>query len=120
MVTSFRLPLQSWAIAPAAVTGWGGPCHHVRRKFHDVFEATKSPIAEQALQRIGELYRIEAEITGQPAAMRLAVRQNRALPLLDALRDWLTGRASLGTRASQPWPRCPADPAAIRPTLRQD
>ena len=65
---------------------------HARRKFYDVFEATKSPIAEQALQRIGELYQIEAEITGQPAAMRLAVRQNRALPLLDALRDWLTAQ----------------------------
>ncbi len=65
---------------------------HARRKFYDVFEATKSPIAEQALQRIGELYQIEAEITGQPAAMRLAARQNRALPLLDALRDWLTAQ----------------------------
>lgn len=31
-----------------------------------------------------------------------------------------SGRASLGTGASQPWPRCPADPAAIRPSLRQD
>ena len=65
---------------------------HARRKFYDVFEATKSPIAEQALQRIGELYQIEAEITGQPAAMGLAVRQNRALPLLDELRDWLTAQ----------------------------
>jgi transposase len=65
---------------------------HARRKFYDVFEATKSPIAEQALQRIGELYQIEAEITGQPAAMRLAARQNRALLLLDALRDWLTAQ----------------------------
>jgi transposase len=65
---------------------------HARRKFYDVFEATKSPIAEQALQRIGELYAIEAEITGQPAEMRLAARQNRAVPLLDALRDWLTAQ----------------------------
>jgi hypothetical protein len=65
---------------------------HARRKFYDVFEATKSPIAEQALQRIGELYAIEAEITDQPAEMRLAARQNRAVPLLDALRDWLTAQ----------------------------
>jgi transposase len=62
---------------------------HARRKFYDVFEATKSPIAEQALQRIGELYQIEAEIAGQPTEMRLAVRQDRALPLLNDLRDWL-------------------------------
>jgi transposase len=65
---------------------------HARRKFYDVFEATKSPIAEETLQRIGELYAIEAEINRQPAEMRLAVRQNRAVPLLDALRDWLTAQ----------------------------
>jgi transposase len=63
---------------------------HARRKFYDVFEATRSPIAEEALKRIGELYRIEAEITGQPAETRLAARQNRAAVILDALRDWLT------------------------------
>jgi len=62
---------------------------HARRKFYDVFESTKSPIAEEALRRIGELYAIEAEIAGQPAERRLAVRQAHAVPLLDALRDWL-------------------------------
>ena len=65
---------------------------HARRKFYDVFEATKSPIAEEALKRIGELYKIEAEITGQPAEARLAARQNRAVAILDALRDWLTAQ----------------------------
>jgi transposase len=65
---------------------------HARRKFYDVFEATNSPIAEEALKRIGELYKIEAEITGQPAEARLAARQNRARPILDALRDWLTAQ----------------------------
>jgi transposase len=65
---------------------------HARRKFYDVFEATRSPIAEQALQRIGELYRIEAEIAGRPAEARLAARQDRAVPLLDDLRDWLTAQ----------------------------
>ena len=57
-----------------------------------MFEATKSPIAEEALKRIGELYKIEAEITGQPAATRLAARQGRAVAILDALRDWLTAQ----------------------------
>jgi len=65
---------------------------HARRKFYDVFEATRSPIAEEALRRIGELYQIEAEIAGQAAEMRLAVRQDRAVPLLDDLRDWLTAQ----------------------------
>jgi len=41
-----------------------------RRKFYDVFEVTRSPIAEQALPRIGELYRIEAVITGHTAEAR--------------------------------------------------
>jgi transposase len=58
---------------------------HARRKFYDVFESTKSPIAEEALKRIGELYRLEAEIAGEP-------RQNRAVTILDALGDWLTAQ----------------------------
>ena len=62
---------------------------HARRKFYDVFEATRSPIAEEALQRIGQLYAIEAEITGQSAEVRLAARRNRAVPILDALHEWL-------------------------------
>ena len=64
----------------------------VRRKFYDVFESTKSPIAEEALKRIGELYTIEAEIAGHPADARLAVRQARAVPILDALHGWLVGQ----------------------------
>jgi transposase len=65
---------------------------HARRKFYDVFEATKSPLAGEALKRIGELYAIEAEITGQTAEARLAARQDRARPILDALRNWLTAQ----------------------------
>jgi transposase len=62
---------------------------HARRKFYDVFECIKSPIAEEALRRIGELYAIEAEIAGQPAERRLTARQARAVPLLAALHGWL-------------------------------
>ena len=91
--SSSRLLPPSLGIAPTAATGVkGGPCHHARRKFYDVFASTRSPIAEEALKRIGELYRIEAEVTGQPAGIRLAARQNRAVAILDALRDWLTAQ----------------------------
>jgi transposase len=62
---------------------------HARRKFFDVFEATKSPIAEEALRRIGALYAIEAEIRGRSAELRLAARQEHALPILVELRSWL-------------------------------
>ena len=65
---------------------------HARRKFYDVFESTQSPLAEEALRRIGELYQIEAEITGQPAEVRLVARQDRAVPILDGLHDWLTAQ----------------------------
>jgi transposase len=35
---------------------------HVRRKFYDIHAANKSPLAEEALQRIAALYEIEADI----------------------------------------------------------
>jgi hypothetical protein len=38
---------------------------HLRRDFHDVWKATSSPIAKQALDRIGALYDIERNISGQ-------------------------------------------------------
>lgn len=47
--------------------------------------------AEEALKRIGELYAIEAEIRVRPEAERLAVRQERSQPLLDALYEWISG-----------------------------
>ncbi len=62
---------------------------HVRRKFYDIHVATDSPVAREALARIGELYGIETEIRGQPAAARQQVRQARAGPKLDNLHQWL-------------------------------
>lgn len=62
---------------------------HARRKFYDIHQAHKSAIAKEALDRIGALYAIEEEIRGRSPGERLAVRQARAKPLLDALRRWL-------------------------------
>ena len=62
---------------------------HARRKFFDVQEATKSPIAAEALRRVGELYAIEAGIAGCPADLRLAIPPEQAVPLLAELRSWL-------------------------------
>src|SRR3712207_3318992 len=50
---------------------------HCRRGFYELYRSTGSPLAEEALRRIGELYRIEAEIRGRPAEERRAVRQER-------------------------------------------
>lgn len=63
---------------------------HVRRKFYDLTLNQPSPLAQEALTRIGALYAIEAEIRGQPPTQRAAARQSRAGPHLDALHDWLT------------------------------
>ena len=43
---------------------------HVRRKFYDIHVANKSPMAEEALQRIAALYDIEAGVRGTPAENR--------------------------------------------------
>ncbi|CAM7074068.1 Transposase [Escherichia coli] len=42
-----------------------------------------------ALQRIGELYAIEAEVRGCSAEQRLAARKTRAAPLMQSLYDWI-------------------------------
>src|ERR1700686_5299909 len=62
---------------------------HVRRKFFDLYGATQSPIAKEALDRIGDLYGIETEIRGKPPDERRAVRHARAGPLLADLHTWL-------------------------------
>jgi transposase len=62
---------------------------HVRRKFYDIHVATDSPIASEALTRIGELYGIEAEIRGRSPVTRQQVRQARAGPKLTDLHHWL-------------------------------
>jgi transposase len=62
---------------------------HARRNFFDVHKATGSPIAEQALLRYAALYRIEDDIRGTPPDIRLRVRQERSLPLMDEFEDWL-------------------------------
>ena len=60
---------------------------HVRRGFYDLAK-TKAPIATEALKRIAALYEIEADIRGQSAADRRAVRQAESKPLVAELRIW--------------------------------
>ena len=62
---------------------------HARRAFYDLHQATRSPIAAQALERIAELYEIEADIRGQSPEQRAAERGACAQPLLESLRAWL-------------------------------
>src|SRR5262249_34109904 len=61
---------------------------HVRRKFFDVHAAIGSPIAKEALGRIGELYGIEKTINGLPPDHRRRERQQRSKPVAEALAAW--------------------------------
>jgi len=67
---------------------------HARRKLVDLVRAKGSPIASEGVRQIAVLYRIERRIYGLLPAERLAVRQKEAVPLLDALRAWLSERLS--------------------------
>jgi hypothetical protein len=62
---------------------------HTRRKFYDVHQATASPIAAEALQRIAALYRVEEAIRGRPADQRRQARIEASRPILDAFKPWL-------------------------------
>jgi transposase len=62
---------------------------HVRRKFYDLKEAHKSPIATEAVERIAPLYGIEEEIRGRSPDERREVRNARSRPLLAAIHEWL-------------------------------
>jgi transposase len=73
---------------------------HARRKYFDLHAATGSPVALEALKRIGALYEIEEDIRGQPPAQRQVERQTRATPLLEDLQQWLRESARKTSRKS--------------------
>ena len=62
---------------------------HARRKFFDLYQANDSPMAFEALQRIGTLYAIEAESKHLTIEDRQQLRAEKSLPALNALHDWL-------------------------------
>ena len=65
---------------------------HARRKLVEITRTGPVPIAEDGVQRIGDLYRIETEIRGSGPAARLAARQERSAPIVADLESWLTHR----------------------------
>jgi len=62
---------------------------HWRRRFYEIAKAGSAPIAEEALRRIAEIYRIETRIRGRSAVERLEVRQAESKPLVADLKTWL-------------------------------
>lgn len=67
---------------------------HVRRKFFEIASADPKSMAAEVIERIGELYAIEAEVRGRSADERRAARQARAGPRLAHLERQL--RDTLG------------------------
>ena len=63
--------------------------NHARRTLYDVHQATASPLAQDALEKIADLFAIEQEIRGHQPDRRLAVRRERTRPLLGGLRAFL-------------------------------
>jgi transposase len=62
---------------------------HFRRRFYDLAKGGNAPIATEALERIGALYKIEAEIRGRSPDERRTQRQGRTKPLIEGLKAWL-------------------------------
>jgi len=67
---------------------------HARRKFVDVFKATASPTAKEAIARIAALYAIEREIDEMGPQVttldRQRIRHEKTRALMDDLHVWLT------------------------------
>lgn len=67
---------------------------HARRKFFEIAEAAPKDTrtsAHEALDWIGRLYRVEAEIRDKPPDAKQRLRQEQSLPVLTGLRAWLEG-----------------------------
>ena len=62
---------------------------HARREFIELAKGKAAPVATEALRRIAALYAVEAEVRGQPAEIRRAVRQERSRTLAENLFAWL-------------------------------
>lgn len=62
---------------------------HCRRKIFDVWQATKSPVAKEALDQIAAFYEIEAKARFIAPDERVRQRA-RIVPLMDGFFDWAT------------------------------
>ncbi len=61
---------------------------HVRRKFYEDHENTKSQYSHEILKRIGLLYDVEREIKGRPPDARIAAREEKSLAIIDELKGY--------------------------------
>ena len=65
---------------------------HARRKWWDIHvkqHRLPGTLAHQALVRIGEVFKVEAEVNGRSALRRRRMRQARTAPVLTELKAWM-------------------------------
>lgn len=62
---------------------------HAWRKFFELHATNKSQLAEQALRYIQLLYEIESEVRDLEPDLRLRIRQEKAVPVMDASHAWM-------------------------------
>ena len=62
---------------------------HFRRKAFELAEVARAPLATEAVRRIDGLFEAEREVSGHPAAERLAHRRAVVTPLLADLHTWM-------------------------------
>ena len=68
---------------------------HARRKFHDLYVANKSEIAQHALTVFQKLYEIEEEARDLSASERLRLRQSESEPILEKFHAWMLAQRNL-------------------------
>jgi transposase len=72
-----------------------GCMDHARRKFSELHATHKSQTAEQALCYIQLLYEIEREVRDLEPNLRRRIRQEKAVPVMDALHAWMIAQRQI-------------------------
>jgi transposase len=95
-------PLYEGARKPAPIVEaacWA----HGRRKFYELAELARAPIAIEAVKRIDAIFAIEREMNGQARNARRVARQERVKPLVEDLHVWMienrarvSGKSAIG------------------------
>src|SRR3546814_7280760 len=74
---------------------------HARRKFFELADLKKAPMAVAAVKRIDALFEVERDINGLPPERRAAARDERSRPLVVELEAWLReNRRALSSKST--------------------
>ena len=68
---------------------------HARRKFFELYDASKNTMAKAVLDQIAQLYQIESNIKALGLDERVAIRKTQAMPILDKLYTYLTHQSHI-------------------------